>query len=146
MVLGFISFFLIVSSGPLYNTGPVGNIVNNSNNSLITWIKSYPNDFTGMLIFLPGLVVVPPDFRLAYAFITYCWVSIVPETYIYQFIIQAICLVLTFRANSKDTRVFLMAVAIISYLMGWITFASQSEYLLSPNKALYNTSKGLYSY
>lgn len=121
-----LSAYIILLSNPTYTTGPISRWVVDANNTISNWIKNYPNDFTGMLIFMPGLAVVPTDLMVFYPLISFLWVSIVPEARLYEYLIHAFAMIMVFRTKNNSTRYALLIFALIAYFAGWVTIDNES--------------------
>jgi hypothetical protein len=118
--------FTVVTCGPTYTTGYIGEFTKGMNNTFVNWMHKYPNDFSGLLIFSPAVVAAPSQYRVVYCFITWVWIALLPQFMYYEYIIQSALMMAFSKTTRKATKFFLILLALLGYFTGYLAFTVPS--------------------
>lgn len=144
IVMLLVVFYLIFSSGPRYTTGPIGRLINGTDNMISNYIRENPNDFTGLLLFSTNLPLVPTVYTLPYVAAAIAWVNMIPESTILEYYVQAIAFAVYLRVQNRNVRMLLGVGALIAYFAGWVVIAPNSMSVSSLPTS--NTNFSFHSY
>lgn len=124
VVLTIIMFATIISSGPAADTGIIGSFMNTTGNTTLSrWIRASPMRFYGILSFIPSVYSLPRKYSAIAAIVAFLWVIIVPEYSILEYFIQSTSLYVYFQTNRRQTKIFVVILALLAYYFGIIIVA-----------------------
>ncbi|QOJ43135.1 ORF3 [Nelorpivirus dungfly] len=104
-----------------FATSFIGKIASQSDNTVSKWIIANSSKFLGMLIFLPALYDLPKKIRPIASISTIFWTLLIPESSIYQYVVQSLALHTYFKVSRPNTRFLIILVVAVCYYFGWIS-------------------------
>lgn len=117
---------LVVTHSSDFTSGVLGKWVaeKSTTNSLAKWVHENQARFLGLVIFLPALIDSPENVRVAVALASVFWVMLIPAASIYEYVVQAFALHTYFRVRLQGSRVLILVIVGVLYLLGHITLTS----------------------
>nr|AIS40883.1 hypothetical protein 3 [Brejeira virus] len=106
-----------------FSSGALGKYVAEraETNSLAKWVHENQTKFLGLAIFTPAVLNTPDKVRVVIGLATLLWVMLVPQASVVEYVLQALALHSYFRVKLQHSRLFIMAVVVLLYFMGYLT-------------------------
>ncbi|AQM55313.1 hypothetical protein 3 [Loreto virus] len=112
---------IVLTHQTSFATSTIGKFLKDSDNSIAKWILKNSTKFLGMLIFIPALYNLPSKLRPVISIATVFWCLLVPESSIYQYVIQSFSLHTYFKVSQSNTRLLIVGIVGLSYYLGWFS-------------------------
>lgn len=115
---------LIYTHSDDFSSGVVGQWLSSEssrNSHLLKWLSENQMKFLGLLAFLPTVIDSPKDVQGILAIGSLFWVMLIPESSVYEYIIQSFCIHTYFRVRLQKTRTVLIIFVIVAYFAGFWT-------------------------
>lgn len=120
LVIGLITISFFVSAGPALTQGPIGAYLQSSNNTISAWMIANPTKVYGLMAFAPSLYVIPAAYTYVATAAVVAWVFIIPQSSVYEYLIQSLAVMCYFKTSLSNTRLFLTLVTVGAYWLGYI--------------------------
>nr|QVG74718.1 hypothetical protein 4 [ssRNA positive-strand virus sp.] len=88
---------------------------------LIKWLSENQMKFLGLLAFLPTVIDSPKTVQGMLAVGSVLWVMLIPESSVYEYIIQSFCIHTYFRVRLQKSRTVIILFVIFAYFAGFWT-------------------------
>lgn len=116
---------LVITHYDVFDNGFVGKWVKaNPDNSFAQWIGKNEMRFIGLLIFVPTLIDLPKNVQILASVGAIFWCLIVPETSVFQYVLQSLSLHTYFRVKQQSSRIAIILFVAVAYYVGWMTISS----------------------
>lgn len=98
---------IVLTHSKSFDKGIVGKWVAEHKNSstVAKWINDNNKKFLGMAIFVPTLMDLPKSVQVPVVVGTVIWTLLVPESGVYQYMVQAFCMHTFFKVKKSNSRI-----------------------------------------
>nr|QVG74714.1 hypothetical protein 2 [ssRNA positive-strand virus sp.] len=120
---------LIYTHSDDFSSGVVGQWLSSESSRdshLLKWLSENQMKFLGLLAFLPTVIDSPKDVQGILAVGSVLWVMLIPESSVYEYIIQSFCIHTYFRVRLQKSRTVLIIFVIVAYFAGFWTIMKKN--------------------
>nr|QQP18765.1 hypothetical protein 2 [Soybean thrips nege-like virus 1] len=117
-------FALVITHQTTFTTGVVGKwATDNADNAFAKWLLTNSGKFLGLAIFAPSVLTSPKNKKVLLGVLVFLWVTLIPESSVYQYCLQSAAVHCYFRVKRSSTKMVLVLVIAAAYTFGWLTIA-----------------------
>nr|UEP18264.1 MAG: hypothetical protein 3 [Virgaviridae sp.] len=131
---------LIYTHADDFSSGVIGKWLSHQqpqSGHLVRWLFENQMKFLGLLAFLPTIIDSPQNVQGILAIGSVLWIMLIPESSVYEYVIQSFCIHTYFRVRLQRSRLVIVAFVIIAYFAGFWTVMKHHHTARHTNPPLY---------